>query len=60
MFHVVAECLSKISELEMEVSSKEEAYARLQATHIEEVTSLADDVKGLKVNFVILPYIGNL
>lgn len=45
----VAECLSKISELEMEVSSKEEANARLQAKHIEEVAALADDIKGLKV-----------
>ncbi|CAH3866470.1 unnamed protein product [Pieris brassicae] len=44
----IAECLSKISELEMEVSSKEEANARLQATHIEEVSALANDVKGLK------------
>ncbi|XP_028176169.1 uncharacterized protein LOC114364271 isoform X1 [Ostrinia furnacalis] len=44
----IAECLSKISELEMEVSSKEEANARLQATHIEEVASLANDIKGLK------------
>lgn len=33
----------------MEVSSKEEANARLQATHIEEVASLANDIKGLKV-----------
>lgn len=45
----VAECLSKISELEMEVSSKEEANARLQAAHLEEVTVLANDIKGLKV-----------
>ncbi|CAG4986020.1 unnamed protein product [Colias eurytheme] len=44
----IAECLSKISELEMEVSSREEANARLQATHIEEVSALANDVKGLK------------
>ncbi|KAM3964122.1 LOW QUALITY PROTEIN: toucan [Aphomia sociella] len=44
----IAECLSKISELEIEVSSKEEANARLQATHIEEVTVLANDIKGLK------------
>ncbi|CAH0714452.1 unnamed protein product, partial [Brenthis ino] len=44
----IAECLSKISELEMEVSSKEEANARLQAAHIEEVSALASDVKGLK------------
>ncbi|XP_049867762.1 uncharacterized protein LOC126367986 [Pectinophora gossypiella] len=44
----IAECLSKISELEMEVSSKEEVNARLQATHIEEVAALANDIKGLK------------
>ncbi|XP_052756227.1 uncharacterized protein LOC113512638 [Galleria mellonella] len=44
----IAECLSKISELEIEVSSKEEANARLQATHIEEVAVLANDIKGLK------------
>lgn len=44
----IAECLSKISELEMEVSSKEEANARLQAKHIMEVASLANDIKGLK------------
>ncbi|XP_050346773.1 uncharacterized protein LOC126771097 [Nymphalis io] len=44
----IAECLSKISELEMEVSSKDEANARLQAAHIEEVSALASDVKGLK------------
>ncbi|KAG6459208.1 uncharacterized protein LOC115449342 [Manduca sexta] len=44
----IAECLSKISELEMEVSSKEEANARLQASHIEEVAALANDIKGLK------------
>ncbi|RVE55119.1 hypothetical protein evm_000017 [Chilo suppressalis] len=44
----IAECLSKISELEMEVTSKEEANARLQATHIEAVASLASDIKGLK------------
>ncbi|XP_026315334.1 uncharacterized protein LOC113226795 isoform X2 [Hyposmocoma kahamanoa] len=44
----IAECLSKISELEMEVSSKEEANACLQAAHIEEVTALANDIKGLK------------
>lgn len=44
----IAECLSKISELEMEVSSKEEANARLQAKHIEEVAALANDIKGLK------------
>ncbi|KAJ8730735.1 hypothetical protein PYW08_002148 [Mythimna loreyi] len=44
----IAECLSKISELEMEVSSKEEANARLQAKHIEEVATLANDIKGLK------------
>lgn len=45
----VAECLTKISELEMEVSSKEEANSRLQAAHFEEVSALAKDVKGLKV-----------
>ncbi|XP_023936960.2 uncharacterized protein LOC112045111 [Bicyclus anynana] len=50
----IAECLSKISELEMEVSSKEEANARLQASHIEEVSSLASDVKGLKDTIMIL------
>lgn len=44
----IAECLSKISELEVEVSSKEEANARLQATHMEEVAALANDIKGLK------------
>ncbi|CAH2076563.1 unnamed protein product, partial [Iphiclides podalirius] len=44
----IAECLSKISELEMEVSSKEEANARLQAIHMEEVAALANDIKGLK------------
>ncbi|KAI5635539.1 hypothetical protein NE865_11713 [Phthorimaea operculella] len=44
----IAECLSKISELEMEVSSKEEANARLQATHVEEVSALANDIKSLK------------
>ncbi|KOB72524.1 Toucan [Operophtera brumata] len=44
----IAECLSKISELEMEVSSKEEANARLQAAHVEEVSALANDIKGLK------------
>ncbi|CAK1540569.1 unnamed protein product [Leptosia nina] len=44
----IAECLSKISELEMEVSSKEEANARLQATHVEEVSALKNDVKELK------------
>ncbi|CAK1600947.1 unnamed protein product [Parnassius mnemosyne] len=44
----IAECLSKISELEMEVSSKEEANARLQATHMEEVAALRNDIKGLK------------
>ncbi|XP_053612451.1 uncharacterized protein toc isoform X2 [Plodia interpunctella] len=44
----IAECLSKISELEMEVSSKEEANARLQATHVEQVTALANDIKELK------------
>ncbi|XP_047018823.1 uncharacterized protein LOC124629489 isoform X1 [Helicoverpa zea] len=44
----IAECLSKISELEMEVSSKEEVNARLQAKHIEEVATLANDIKGLK------------
>ncbi|CAH0581370.1 unnamed protein product [Chrysodeixis includens] len=44
----IAECLSKISELEMEVSSKEEVNARLQAKHIEEVAALANDIKGLK------------
>lgn len=49
----VAECLSKISELEMEVSSKEEANARLQAKHIEEVATLANDIKGLKVTTLI-------
>ncbi|XP_045768289.1 uncharacterized protein LOC123869418 isoform X2 [Maniola jurtina] len=50
----IAECLSKISELEMEVSSKEEANARLQAAHIEEVSALASDVKGLKDTIMIL------
>lgn len=35
----------------MEVSSKEEANARLQAAHIEEVSALANDVKGLKVTY---------
>lgn len=50
----VAECLSKISELEMEVSSKEEANARLQAAHIEEVTALANDIKGLKVSITLI------
>lgn len=49
----VAECLSKISELEMEVSSKEEVNARLQAAHIEEVTALANDIKGLKVSITL-------
>lgn len=49
LYFTVAECLSKISELEMEVSSKEEANARLQAIHIEEVAALANDIKGLKV-----------
>lgn len=49
----VAECLSKISELEMEVSSKEEANARLQAKHIEEVAALATDIKGLKVTIIM-------
>lgn len=49
MVFPVAECLSKISELEMEVSSKEEANARLQAAHIEEVAALANDIKELKV-----------
>lgn len=49
----VAECLSKISELEMEVSSKEEANARLQAKHIEEVSTLANDIKGLKVTILV-------
>ncbi|CAG4982161.1 unnamed protein product [Parnassius apollo] len=44
----IAECLSKISELEMEVSSKEEANSRLQATHMEEVAALKKDIKGLK------------
>ncbi|XP_061703765.1 microtubule-associated protein futsch [Cydia pomonella] len=44
----IAECLGKISELEMEVSSKEEANARLQAAHADEVASLANDIKGLK------------
>ncbi|XP_047993052.1 microtubule-associated protein futsch isoform X1 [Leguminivora glycinivorella] len=44
----IAECLGKISELEMEVSSKEEANARLQAAHVNEVTALANDIKGLK------------
>lgn len=34
----------------MEVSSKEEANACLQAAHIEEVTALANDIKGLKVS----------
>ncbi|CAH0750311.1 unnamed protein product [Diatraea saccharalis] len=44
----IAECLSKISELEIEVTSKEEANARLQATHMESVAALASDIKGLK------------
>lgn len=38
----------------MEVSSKEEANARLQAAHIEEVSALANDVKGLKVNSLLI------
>lgn len=33
----------------MEVASKEEANARLQAAHIEEVAALSTDIKGLKV-----------
>lgn len=33
----------------MEVSSKEEANARLQASHVNEVAALANDIKGLKV-----------
>ncbi|XP_059046343.1 uncharacterized protein LOC131841951 [Achroia grisella] len=52
----IAECLSKISELEIEVSSKEEANARLQATHIEEVAGLANDIKGLKDNIESLKH----
>ncbi|XP_013187212.1 uncharacterized protein LOC106132373 isoform X2 [Amyelois transitella] len=44
----IAECLSKISELEMEVSSKEEANARLQEAHVQQLTVLANDIKGLK------------
>lgn len=35
----------------MEVASKEEANARLQATRIEEVAALATDIKGLKVKY---------
>lgn len=50
VYFSVAECLSKISELEMEVSSKEEANARLQVVHMEEVAALANDIKGLKVS----------
>lgn len=53
----VAECLSKISELEMEVTSKEEANARLQAAHIEEVTVLANDIKGLKVSITWIVHV---
>ncbi|XP_068632442.1 uncharacterized protein toc [Battus philenor] len=52
----IAECLSKISELEMEVSSKEEANVRLQTTHAKEVATLADDIKGLKDTIESLKY----
>ncbi|KAL4716373.1 hypothetical protein ACJJTC_006735 [Scirpophaga incertulas] len=44
----IAECLSKISELEMEVAAKDEANVRLQASHLEAVAALASDIKGLK------------
>ncbi|GBP42524.1 hypothetical protein EVAR_81974_1 [Eumeta japonica] len=53
-----AECLNKISELEREVSAKDEANARLQAAGaaaaaryratLDEIAGLATDIKGLK------------
>lgn len=41
----------------MELSSKEEANARLQAAHIEEVTVLANDIKELKVSITSIVHV---